>query len=373
MRPSLSPSLRLAGRTHVDDGKQRLLYFGGCDYFRFSRHPRVLQAIRSTLRRDGLSVAASRTTTGNHPIYETLEGELAAFFKRPASVLLPNGYSTNLAVGEALAGRYSAALIDERAHGSLWQAAERLHCRVLPFRHRDPAGLAKVLQTLRRSDAAILLTDGMFALTGFIAPLAAYRALLPRNAVILVDDAHGAGVHGANGRGTVELEGLATPQLIQTVTLSKAFGAYGGAVLGSSALCTRVKKRSPTFQGSTPLPLPLAEAARVALRLLHQEPQVRQRLDRNRRALQGRLRQAGVVIPDSPSPILALELRRRQDAPVVVEALRARLIYPSFVRYGPGPAYGCFRFVLSSAHSRVQVDELASALLEVKDRLRAVS
>src|SRR6185436_19832805 len=139
----LAEPLQQIDRTYVLHRGRRLSYFAGCDYFRLSSHPEVLRALRDGLDRFGLNVSASRKTTGNHALYGQLEHKLAEFFGVEAAVLVSNGYMTNLAVAQALAGEFTHALIDERSHGCLFDAAKLLDCSLLSFKHRDPASAAK--------------------------------------------------------------------------------------------------------------------------------------------------------------------------------------------------------------------------------------
>ena len=250
--------LQPAGRNHVLLRGRKLLHFSGCDYFRLASHPVVQQAAADGLKTLGLNVAASRLTTGHHPIYEKLESALAQFFGAPDALLLPGGYQTSTVVAQALAGEFTHAFLDERAHSALRDAAMHLNCAVVPFLHRDAASLKRLIRSVGLKARILLLTDGMFAHDGSAAPLRDYLKVLPRTAKLLVDDAHGAGVLGAKGQGTLEHEGVGRSRIIQCVTLSKAFGVYGGAVLGSGTLRGKILSRSRAFIGCTPLPLPLA-------------------------------------------------------------------------------------------------------------------
>src|SRR5258708_8974942 len=289
-------------RTYVLRGRRALSYFSGCDYFRLSSHPQVLKALTTGLKQFGLNVAASRLTTGNHRLYELLEKKLARFFGVERALLASNGYLPNLMVAQALAGEFSHALIDERAHGSLVDAAQFLDCPIVKFKHRDAGDLARLVHRLG-TVSPIVLTDGMFAHDGSVAPLKKYLAVLPAGAMILVDDAHGAGVLGKNGRGTPEHEGVSSRQIIQTITLSKAFGVYGGAVLGPAELKARILEGSRLFIGSTPLPLPLASAAMKSMAVLKSGRPFRARLVRNARYVPGKLRAGGVALPEKPRPV----------------------------------------------------------------------
>jgi len=237
-------------------GGRTLLYFGGCDYFRLSWQPRIRRALRRGLERWGVNVAASRRTTGNRRLYEQLEQGLADFFEVESAVLVSSGYATGLAVGQALSGEFTHAFIDTRAHGALLDATVFLGCPVARFGHRDVSDLARRIGRTGRSSRVLVLTDGMFSHDGSVAPLRAYARLLGRNGRLLVDDAHGAGVLGEHGRGSAEVEGVEDARLIRTITLSKAFGVYGGAILASAAVRAALLDRSRLYTGSPPWPPP---------------------------------------------------------------------------------------------------------------------
>src|SRR5207237_1237251 len=134
-----------------------LAYFGGCDYFRMATHPEVIAAAQDAIARFGLNVAASRWTTGNHPLYNELESKLAEFFDAECALIVSNGYLTNLAVIQGLRDRFSHILIDDRAHVSLADAATAAHVEVVPFSHCNPTDLNRKLPKYAQ---ALLMTDG---------------------------------------------------------------------------------------------------------------------------------------------------------------------------------------------------------------------
>src|SRR5262245_36652231 len=160
---TLAEPLQQVDRTFVLRRGRKLSYFGGCDYFRLSSHPAVLAAMREGLEQFGLNVAASRKTTGNHPLYGKLEAVLAGFFGVNAAVLSSNGYLANLVVAQALTGEFTHVLIDERAHSSLIDAAALSGRPVLPFKHRDAADAHRVAGDAGRHGKLLLLTDGLFS------------------------------------------------------------------------------------------------------------------------------------------------------------------------------------------------------------------
>ena len=359
----LAEPIQQVDRTCVIHRGRKLIYFGGCDYFRLASHPAVMRALGDGLKQFGLNVAASRMTTGNHVLYERLEKQLAEFFDADGALLVSTGYLANLAVAQAMAGHFSHALIDERAHGSLQDAAQFLECPVLRFKHRDVDDVGRAIQRCGRSARLILLTEGMFSHDGSIAPVREYLQLMPRDSLLLLDDAHAAGVLGRSGKGTVELAQVSRRRIIQTITLSKAFGVYGGAILCPGASRKWIVAKSRLFAGSTPLPLPLAAAALQAVQTLKTDHSLRRRLHDNIVYLQAPLIQRGLSIGGSNSPILSLVPRSSRDAQALKRGLVAHGVYPSLIAYPGGPASGYFRFAISSEHSRRQLDALIAALI----------
>ena len=161
-------------RVWVNHRDRKLLYFSGCDYFRMASHPRVLAAFHRGAKEFGLNVAASRLTTGNHAIYGRLEAALAKFFGAPGALLIPTGYLADLIAAQALAGTFSHALLDEAAHPALQDAAGLLRARVRLFKSCDPRSLAQAARRCGAGARILVLTDGMFARDGSVAPLAEY-------------------------------------------------------------------------------------------------------------------------------------------------------------------------------------------------------
>lgn len=362
------PTLQQVDRTYVVYRGKRYSYFSGCDYFRLSSHPALIQALHTGAEKFGLNVAASRLTTGNHALYEKLETRLARFFKVKRARLVSSGYVANLVVAQALAGDCSHALVDERAHVSLHDAAAFLGCSIIHYKHRDPAALARHWRALGRRSKPILLTDGLFGTDGSVAPLDEYLKLLPSRAIVIVDDAHGAGVLGDHGRGTAEYECVSDGRIVQTATLSKAFGVYGGVVLASERLSDCIVRRSNIYIGNTPLPLPIAAAALRAVEILESDRTLRQRLREKVRFVQTGLRQSSIPLPDAETPIVSLVPRDRSETSKIRRHLLSRKIYPPFINYPGGPPQGCFRFAISSEHSREQLENLLGVLLDISSR-----
>ena len=361
MRNCFAEALQQVDRTYVFWRGRKFSYFAGCDYFRLSSHPSILKAVRKSLDNYGLNVSASRKTTGNHRIYTQLEATTRKFFRADAAILTSSGYFTNIIAAQGVRGEVKHVLIDERAHGSLRDALVFLGCPVTEFAYLDAADLAKKIPRNVPRERVALLTDGMFSHSGAVPPLAEYRKVLGPRALLWVDDAHAAGILGKNGGGSVEVAGLDRRRVIQTITFSKAFGTYGGAILCDEAVAGSVIEKSCAVVGNTPLPLPLASATLESMELS---------TDTLRRRLFAKIeffwKELGAAPPRPLTPIVSV-------APENPGVLRRRLItagvYPPLIHYPGGPKRGYFRFALASEHSAAQVKNLAAVLREFKSDL----
>ena len=350
--------LQQVDRTCVLWRGRKLSYFAGCDYLRLSSHPAVLEAVRNCLDQHGLNVSASRKTTGNHEIYHELEDSVLKFFDSEAAITTSTGYFANVIAAQGLRGSIDHVLIDERAHGSLRDAAQFLSCPITEFKNRDARDLKKKSARLRAKRLA-LLTDGMFAHDGSIAPLAEYRETIGKSTLLWVDDAHAGGILGQNGCGTVELAALSRRNVLQTVTFSKAFGTYGGAILCSRSLAGKIQNKSSAVAGNTPLPLPLACATITALKLC--DASLRSRLVAN---LEEFWKHLGRPANAPLSPILSFTPK---SADTLSRKLLKAEIFPPLIRYPGGARGGYYRFAISSEHSREQIENLAGVLKNVTD------
>lgn len=356
--------LQQIDRTFVRFRGRKLAYFSGCDYHRMASHPKVIAAVQKGLGRFGLNVAASRMTTGNHRIYGELEQRLAGFFGFPSATLVSSGYLAPLTAAQALKGQFTQAFIDERSHACLFDASNFLGCPLTKFSHRNPESLRECLRAIRTKGRFLLLTDGHFSHDGSVAPLDQYWQVMPKGSAILVDDAHGAGVLGRTGQGAIELTRASHENLILTVTLSKAFGTYGGAILSTADLREKILGSSSLFVGNTPLPLPLACGAHEAVKLL--TARLIERLNANSGLVKRELIGAGLPIKHTPGPIVALPPQSADVNETVYKALFRAGIYPPLIRYLNTPKQGYFRFVISSQHSSAQLRNLIQVLIDHK-------
>lgn len=357
------PVLRQIDKTYVLHGTRRLSYFAGSDYLRLSWHADVRRAAVRGIREYGTGACASRMTTGNLPVYGELEAALEGFFGVGSATLTSAGYTAPLVVAQALAADHGVVLLDDKAHACLRDAAALTGLRVEGFRHGEPADLEARLQALKAGVRALVLVDGLNPLDGRVSPLEAYASMLGERGTLVVDDAHGAGVLGVNGRGSVEWAGMAWRRVVVTLTLSKAFGSYGGVVLGDRRVRARILERSRLFTGNTPPAPSTAAAALGSLAVMAREGgALRDRLRANVERIPEALRRSGAACAAGPGPMFLVAPRTAARAERLRRSLLDAGIYPPLIEYPNGPAPRYFRFAISSAHTAAQVRDLAEVL-----------
>jgi 7-keto-8-aminopelargonate synthetase-like enzyme len=325
----------------------------------------VLRAARDQAESEGLNLAGSRVTTGNHPLHRQLEAQAAAFLGAEEAALCPDGFLSNTVALETIAEEFQRFFIVESAHASLQVPADCLpRDRVHRFRHADPEGLRQALEAhLRPRERPLVLTNGVEPGDGELAPLGAYwGALRDADGFLLVDDAHGMGTAGPTGKGSPEAAQLPAEAFLQTGTFAKALGAFGGLVAGPSELFARIVARSRTFTGATPMPPPLAAAACCAIGLLQEHPAMI--TDLQQRTLQARERLRALGLPSCPSPVPILSVTHHDEArnQRLRELLLENGIYPPLIDYPGSPQGGHFRFTLSGLHTGEEVERLLATI-----------
>jgi 8-amino-7-oxononanoate synthase len=350
----------------IVDGR-RLVDFSSNDYLGLAAHPALATAMMECATRCGAGSGASHLISGHGREHAALEEELAAFIGRPRALLFSTGYMANLGVVTALAGRGESVLLDRLSHASLIDAGLLSGARFRRYPHSDAAAARRLLAE-STAPTAVIATDGVFSMDGDIAPLAALsEAARAHEAWLVVDDAHGIGVLGANGRGAVEIACLnceAVPVLVGT--LGKAFGSFGAFVAGAEDLIELLIQRARSYVYTTALPQPVAAATRAALRLARQETWRRERV----LALTARFRtaaqQAGVPLADSVTPIQPIPLGSAHAALAAQHALREAGFWVVAIRSPTVPAGAeRLRITLTAGHHESQVDALVEALSRI--------
>jgi 8-amino-7-oxononanoate synthase len=254
--------------------REPLLDLAGNDYLGLATDPRVIAGAVAATREWGAGSTGSRLVTGHTELHATLERELAGFCGAAAALVFSSGYTANLGVLTALAGPGALVVSDTANHASLIDACRLSRARVAVVPHADPGAVDAVLAA-RIEDRAVVVTESVDSTDGRVAPLPQLHAVTRRRgALLLVDEAHGLGVCGPGGRGrlaAVELAGA--DDVVATVTLSKALGGQGGAVLGPAAVIAHLVDTARSFIFDTALAPGCVGAALAAVRVLRAEPE----------------------------------------------------------------------------------------------------
>ena len=265
----------------VGDGPVDL---AGNDYLGLSTHPEVRSAAAEAVWAWGAGSTGSRLVTGTTAEHTALERELADFLGAEAALVFSSGYLANLGVVTALAGPEDLLISDAQNHASVIDACRLSGARRIVVEHRSPLAVERALAgTSIAYRRAFVLTESVFSVDGDVAPLAELaKVCRAHGAALLVDEAHGVGVHGPEGRGGAYAAGLAGAQdVVLTVTLSKSFGSQGGVVVGPQAVIDHLVDTARGFIFDTALAPSAAAAARAALRVLRREPELAEKVREN--------------------------------------------------------------------------------------------
>lgn len=349
--------------THLVVAGRRYLSFCSNDYLGLASHPALIEAARLGAQQHGVGAAASALISGHMSAHEDLEQALAEFSDRARALYVSTGYMANLGVISALVGRGDAVFSDALNHASVIDAARLSRADVHIYPHLDLDALAQQLAAAS-SQRKLVVTDAVFSMDGDIAPLPRLLELCEQHdALLVVDDAHGFGVLGPRGRGTVAHFGLRSPRLVYIGTLGKAAGVFGAFVAGESDLIEWLVQRARSYVFTTATPPLLATALLVALRLIATEDWRRERLQELVQRLKRGLADHPMRLLDSRTaiqPLLvgentaAVELSARlQEAGIWVPAIRPPTVPAGTAR---------LRISLSAAHTVEDVDRLTQEL-----------
>jgi 8-amino-7-oxononanoate synthase len=347
------------------DGRQ-LLSFCSNDYLGLANDPRVVAAFQAAAAEWGVGSGASHLVSGHQHPHHELEEALADFTQRPRALLFSSGYMANLGLLGTLADRHAVIYEDRLNHASLIDAARLSQATVRRYRHADLAQLGALMAGA--TGEALIVTDGVFSMDGNIAPHAGLAALAQaREAWLIVDDAHGFGVLGEEGRGSLAASGVAPwDGLVQMGTLGKAFGVAGAFVAGSEDVIETLIQEARTYIYTTAPPAAAAAATLASLRIAREEAWRRERL----RELIGRFRagaaQLGLKLLSSSTPIQPVILGESADALRASERLRERGLLVPAIRPPTVPEGSArLRICLCATHSDQHIDRLLEALRDI--------
>ncbi len=344
---------------------RRYLYFGGTSYYGFQGNPAVTQAACQALQKYGMHPSTSRSGFGNCPLYEELEKKAAVYFGSEKALTVASGYLCNAVGFQSLAtlNRFDVVFLDEGSHYSVVDFIGLTGKPVVRFAHADPEDLRRKLKAgLKPKQKPFVVSDGVFPTFGLIAPIDEYaKAVEPYEGLMWLDDNHGVGVLGPNGRGTYEHYGLKSPRYMFGGTMSKAFGSRGGIIPASRELI-ETALQGHIMNGATGPTAGETAAAITGLDILMKHPEMRTRLMENAKRLKAGLRGLGLKIADTPFPVAAWTLKSGEEMSRVHKGLLDRGVCIQLTHYVGVEAGGALRVVVFATHTPAQIDRLVSEL-----------
>ena len=352
----------------LDSGN--VLNFCSNDYLGLANHPDIIAALKRGAHTYGVGAGASHLINGHSYAHHALEEELADFLGRPRALLFSTGYMANLGIITSLVGKGDAILEDRINHASLIDAGLLSGARLQRYLHADARSLDKHLQkqavTTNGDKRRLIVTDGVFSMDGDLAPLPALSATAQQHhAWLMVDDAHGIGVIGKQGRGTTDHFKLDQSQVpVLMGTLSKAFGTFGAFVAGSETLIETLIQQARSYIYTTALPPAIAEATRTSLELVNASDERREKLAALIKQFRNGAKQLGLTLLASQTPIQPLIIGDAQQAINLSETLlQDHRILVSAIRPPTVPEGSArLRITLCANHTATQIDRLLSAL-----------
>jgi 8-amino-7-oxononanoate synthase len=374
-------------------GPDGIIDLASNDYLGLSQDPQVVEGAVAAAQRWGTGATGSRLVTGDTGLHATLEKELAGFAGAQAALVFSSGYLANLAAVTALAAaldprdgrsrpsgsqpretrpRGTLVVSDEANHASLIDACRLSAARIEIVGHRDVSAVDHALGC-RREPAAVVVAESVFSVAGDLAPVGALHAVArAHGAVLMIDEAHAFGVLGPGGRGAAWAEGIAAePDVVRTITLSKALAAQGGAVLGAAEVIETLINTGRSFIFDTALAPPAAGAALAALHVLAARPEIARRAASNASRLADLARRHGLEASRPAAAVVSVLLGAPETAVAAQRLFAAHGVRAGCFRPPSVPAgRSCLRLTARASLSEADFGTVGQALAAVADHVR---
>jgi glycine C-acetyltransferase len=350
-------------------------YLGLCD------HPKLREAAIAATKELGVGSGAVRTIAGTMKIHMELEEKIAAFKGVEACVVFQSGFTANAGTVSSILGKEDFILSDELNHASIIDGARLSRAKIKVFRHKDVAHAEELLKEVQHEPGRkLVITDGVFSMDGDIGPVDKLCDLCDRyGAIMMVDDAHASGVLGRNGRGSVDHFHCTSRVDVQVGTLSKAIGALGGYVCGSRDLIDYLYHRARPFLFSTSHPPSVAATCIAAFDMLENEPERIERLWSNTRYFKEQLTAAGFdtggrTTPASETPITPILIGDGRKTMEFSKALFDAGVMATGIAFPTVPeGKARVRTIMTSEHTRAQIDQALETLVSVARKMSILS
>lgn len=353
--------------TEVEMGGHRVLMFGSNAYTGLTGDERVIEAGVKALRQYGAGCAGSRFLNGTLDLHVQLEKELAEFVGKDEALCFSTGFTVNSGVIACLTGRQDYIICDDRDHASIVDGRRLSLSTQLKYRHNDMADLERQLQKCAPEAVKLIVVDGVFSMEGDLANLPEIVRLKHKyNATIMVDEAHGVGVFGRQGRGVCDHFGLTDEVDLIMGTFSKSLASIGGFIAADSSIINWLRHNARTYIFSASNTPAATAAALEALHILQREPERIQALWEVTRYALGRFREEGFEIGETESPIIPLYVRDVEKTFIATaRAFEEGVFINPVIPPACAPQDTLVRVALMATHTKEQVNRAVKALKKV--------
>ncbi len=369
------PVVETANEAEIVVNGKKVINLSSNNYLGFANHPRLKKAAIEAIEKYGIGAGAVKTIVGNNTLHEQLEADLAIFKREEAVMLFQSGFNCNAGVIQAITGAGDLIVSDELNHASIIDGTRLSKADRAVFKHSDMDDLRKVLVERRANYKHVLIiTDGVFSMDGDLAKLPEIVDLAEEfDCLTYVDDAHGSGVLGENGRGTVDHFHLHGRIDFTIGTLSKAFGAIGGYVAGRAVMKEWLSHRARPLLFSTNLPPSVVGSLIEAVKMLQESDEYTKTLWENGDYFKGKMKEAGFDIGHSETPITPVFVFDEAKTMVFSKKLFENGVFVSPIIFPTVPkGKARLRVMVSASHSKEQLDEAVAVFIKVAKELSII-
>jgi len=360
--PYFTPIQEAAGNRIKVKGRPMIMV-GSNNYLGLAHHPKAKAAAREAVERYGVGTCGSRFLTGTIDLHEELEARLAKFMRREAALTFSTGFQTNLGIISTIAGKGDHIVVDRMVHASIIDACRLSFASVHKYKHNSMKDLERLLASLGPDEGKLIVVDGVFSMEGDIADLPGIISLARKyGARVLVDDAHGIGVLGANGRGTAEHFGLESEVDLIMGTFSKTFASIGGVVVGARPVISYIKHHArPLIFSAAATPASVASVLAI-LDMLENEPGLRKRLWAVTEKMRTGFQAMGYDTGPSQTPIIPIVIHNDEKCFMLWRLLREEGIFTTPVIYpAVPPGHSLIRTSYGAGHTDEELDAILAA------------
>ncbi len=341
----------------VINGK-KCLHFSSNNYLGLANDIRLKRVASAVAKKWGTGACASPLITGHSALYQALEKKLSSFKENDSAIVFPTGYGTNVGIISSLVNQEDVILSDELNHASIIDGCRLSKAKLIIYPHKDIGFVEKILKQRPSKGKLLIVTDAVFSMDGDVAPLKELARLCEEyDALLYVDDAHGTGVLGEKGKGTLKHMGVYSRDVIQIGTFSKALGSIGGFVVGRKLIIDYLINKCRSFIYSTALPPAVLAVNKMAIEIVENDKEPRKKLNQLGNYLKTKLSRLGLTLTGDVNHIIGLIIGNVKDTLALCDFLFKNGIYIPAIRPPSVPINTSrLRISLCALHQKQHID-----------------